>query len=105
GCVLAQLLDQPDHRSPPGHVATARASVAEHRAGPSLTHPVSAAQEADRLAVRRRLHHFFETTALSAWLSKVKSATSCLSRRFSSSRAFSFFASLTSMPPNFAFQR
>ena len=62
--------------------------------------------------VRRRqassapgLHHFFPSAAFSAWLSSCCSATSCFNRRFSSSRARSFFASLTSMPLYFDFQR
>ena len=50
-----------------------------------------------------KLHPFFRITALSISLSRLRSATSCFSRRFSSSICRSRAASLTSMPPNFDF--
>src|SRR5579872_6891764 len=51
-----------------------------------------------------KLQPFFLITVVSASLSRLRSATSCFRRRFSSSSARSFFASLTSMPPYFDFQ-
>lgn len=50
------------------------------------------------------LRSLFEMSAFSAWLSRLRSATICFSRRFSSSSCFNFFASLTVIPPHFAFQ-
>jgi hypothetical protein len=41
----------------------------------------------------RRLYQFFESTSFRARLSKVRSATTCFSSRFSSSSCFIFFAS------------
>src|ERR1019366_2994530 len=52
-----------------------------------------------------RAHHFFATTACNARLSSSSSATVCLSWWFSSSSCRSRFASLTSIPPYFPFQR
>src|SRR5947209_7836263 len=51
-----------------------------------------------------KLQPFFRMTVVSASLSRLRSATKPLSRRFSSSSAFRRLASLTSMPPNFDFQ-
>jgi hypothetical protein len=48
-------------------------------------------------------NHFFESS-FNAALSSMASANSDLSRRFSSSSAFSRWASDTLMPPNLAFQ-
>jgi hypothetical protein len=47
-------------------------------------------QASHRLAPRDGACHFFATTAFSAWMSSVCSATICFSRRFSSSRCFAF---------------
>ena len=49
------------------------------------------------------LYQFFETTSCSISLSRLRSATSFFSLAFSASSAFSFLASDTSIPPNFAF--
>src|SRR3954470_10613154 len=49
------------------------------------------------------LHPFFEITALSTSRSRLKSATRCFRRRFSSSTCRNRFASLTCMPPYFPF--
>src|SRR5688500_7302037 len=51
---------------------------------------------------RRRRHQFFASSPLSAWLSSMVSARSCLSRRFSSSSALSRLASETAIPPYLA---
>jgi hypothetical protein len=47
---------------------------------------------------------FFCSTSCNMILSKLRSATSCLSLRFSSSSWRSLRSSLTPMPPNFFFQ-
>src|SRR5215212_1129729 len=52
----------------------------------------------DRLPSRRRRHQFFASSPLSAWLSSMASASSCLRRRFSSSSALSRLASDTFTP-------
>jgi hypothetical protein len=51
-----------------------------------------------------KLQPFFLMTVVSASLSRLRSATSPFSRRFSSSSDLSRFASLTSIPPYFDFQ-
>src|SRR5262249_44343061 len=76
-CTRTELVEERRGRRPPGRVAAARTGEPQHPAGAALAHLESAAQEADCLAVRRRLHHFFETTAFRAWLSSVRSATRC----------------------------
>ena len=50
-------------------------------------------------------YHSFPRRCCSACLSRVRFATSVLSFRFSSSRAFNRFSSLTSRPPQFNFYR
>src|SRR6266568_3513459 len=57
----------------------------------------------DRRMPRPRRQKFFPTRSLSAALSSICSASSFFNLRFSSSRAFSFLASETSIPPNFPF--
>jgi hypothetical protein len=47
---------------------------------------------------------FFESSSFNAALSSMASASSDFSRRFSSSSAFSRWASDTLIPPNLAFQ-
>src|SRR5207244_5402459 len=51
-----------------------------------------------------KLQPFFRITAFSASLSRLRSATMCFRRRFSSSTCLSRCASLTSRPPYFDFQ-
>src|SRR5690606_38263103 len=95
------------HRSPlpPRFVPERRPTEADHSAGAPLGNSECSEKIAHSLAPSGGLYHFFRTTALSIWMSRAWSATSCLSRRFSSSSCFTLLASLTSMPPNFAFQR
>src|SRR3972149_6043130 len=50
------------------------------------------------------LHPFFRITDCNASLSKLRSATSLFNRAFSSRNCFTSRASLTSIPPYFAFQ-
>ena len=59
---------------------------------------------AAHLALHGRRHHFFETSSFIAARSSICSANSFFSLAFSSSSAFSRFASDTVMPPNLAFQ-
>src|ERR1700737_3277125 len=51
-----------------------------------------------------KLQPFFRITAFSASLSRLRSATMCFRRRFSSSSSFSRRPSLPSMPPYLLFQ-
>src|SRR5947208_4924238 len=51
-----------------------------------------------------KLQPFFRITAFSASRSRLRSATMCFSRRFSSSSSFNRRASLTSRPPYLLFQ-
>src|ERR1019366_10199303 len=57
------------------------------------------------LPLQLRAYHLFVTTACNARLSSNSPATACFSCRFSSSSCRSRRASLTSIPPYFAFQR
>jgi hypothetical protein len=58
----------------------------------------------DRNEKTGKLQPFFRKTAFNASRSRLRSATSCFSRRFSSSTCRSRCASLTSSPPYFNFQ-
>src|SRR2546423_2652873 len=58
----------------------------------------------DILPLTYKLQPFFRITALSASLSRLRSATMCLSRRFSSSTSLSRRAPLTSLSPYLLFQ-
>src|SRR5271155_6263056 len=69
----------------------------------ALTEPVPLDPPPHRQPPYRRLQPFFPRMSLSAALSSIESANSFFSRRFSSSSAFSRFASDTSMPPYLAF--
>src|ERR1700693_3499467 len=74
-------------------------------AGASLRNPRSQAHPSHRLPLHLRAYHFFVTTPCNARLSSSRSATACFSCRFSSSSCRSRRASLTSIPPYFAFHR
>src|SRR5208283_3058559 len=74
-------------------------------AGASLRNRGFRAHHFYRLPLHLRAYHFFVTTACNARLSSSSSATACFSCRFSSSSCRSRRASLTSIPPYFAFQR
>jgi hypothetical protein len=58
----------------------------------------------DAFAHRGGPHHFFARSSFKAALSSIASARSRFSLPFSSSNAFSRWASDTLMPPNLAFQ-
>src|SRR4029077_674634 len=74
-------------------------------AGASLRNGRFRAHHPHRLPLHLRAYHFFVTTACNARLSSSSSATACFSCRFSSSSCRNRRASLTSIPPYFAFQR
>src|SRR5690606_7288399 len=102
---LAKFLEEFHRFLPPRFVPERRPTEADHSAGAPLGNSECSEKIAHSLAPSGGLYHFFRTTALSIWMSRAWSATSCLSRRFSSSSCFNLLASLTSIPPNFAFQR
>src|SRR5579863_9067510 len=86
-------------------IAVRRTVESQHRASSALAHPVSPLQLPDQLAPTLRPHNFFCSTSCSISLSSERSATSCLSRRFSSSSCFIRRSSLTASPPYCFFQR
>src|SRR5579864_5364635 len=89
----------------PRPISIGRTSHSQQPAGVPLTHLVLHFHITHGCPKSRRHYQFFESTSFSARLSSVRSATTCLSFRFSSSSCFSFLASLLSIPPYFAFQR
>ena len=78
---------------------------ANHATGASFTRAARLGKPPHHFALSDGAYHFFATTAFSAWMSSVCSATMCFNRRFSSSSCFSRCISLSSMPPYLAFQR
>ncbi len=72
-------------------------------ARPPLAHPQRRLEMCDRFPLRGRRHHFFDGRSFRPALSSIVSASSRLSRAFSSSSARSRFASDTSRPPDLAF--
>src|SRR5579872_7069591 len=102
---LAQALPQPLVLGSPAAIATGSTPQPHQPAGASLRDRYFREHHYDRLPPHLRAYHFFATTACNACLSSVRSATRCFSRRFSSSKARRRLASLTSIPPYFAFHR
>src|SRR6185436_10180940 len=100
---LAQLLPQLAALFSLALVSMGRSPDAYEPAAPSFAHPVNLLEEPYDVASRCRLHHFRLTTSFSALISSACSATMCLSRRFSSSSSRNRRASLTFIPPYFAF--
>src|SRR5216684_1569458 len=100
---LAQALTQCRIVCAPGLIAPYRMIDPDQPACPPLTQPVLLDQPVHREAPCRRPHTFFPSRSLSAALSSIASASSFLSRRFSSSSDFNRRASDTSNPPYFAF--
>src|ERR1051326_1045081 len=88
----------------PWFVTIATAVHAQQLAGPAFAHPVSLASERHVLPHAGKLQPFFEITDFRISLSRLRSATRCFRRRFSSSSPFSLCASLISIPPYFDFQ-
>src|SRR4029077_13588240 len=79
---------------------TIAAAIHSHQlAGPALAHLELLAGERHVLPHAGKLQPFFWITAFRTSLSRLRSATKCFRRRFSSSSPFSFCASLTSIPP------
>ncbi len=82
----------------------ARAIRSDNRACPPLAHPQRCLEMRDRLSLRGGRHHFFDSRSFNPALSSIVSASSRLSRAFSSSGDLRRFASDTARPPNFAFR-
>src|SRR5271157_5738867 len=102
---FAQPLPQPPVLRAPRPVSVRPSMQSDQPAGASLRDHDFRAHHYHRLLPHLRAYHFFATTACNACLSNARSATRCFSRRFSSSRARNRRASLTCIPPYFAFQR
>src|SRR6267378_3237098 len=102
---LAEVLAQLRVLHPLAAVPTGRACQLDDAAGAPLADTEVRLEKTRSLAACGGRHHFFALIAFSIWLSRVRSATMCFSRRFSSSSPFSLRASLTSMPPYLLRQR
>ena len=77
---------------------------ADHGTRPPLAHLVALHEDRDGFAPGGGRHHFRDRRSFNAAWSSSDSANSRFNRAFSSSSAFSRFASDTSIPPNLAFQ-
>src|SRR5690606_16405818 len=84
-------------------VAHRHPATPQNSARPPLAHPILSLEMSDSLPLRGGRYHFFPRRSFKAALSSMLSASSFLRRVFSSSRAFSRLASLTSIPPYLAF--
>jgi hypothetical protein len=81
------------------------AAIEIHKlAGLALTHPKLLNGKRYIGSHTGKPQPFFRTIAFGTSLSRLRSATRCFKRRFSSSRLFSRCASLTSRPPYLLFQ-
>ncbi len=89
----------------PAGVMPARSREAEGAARTAQAQRELRHHEAHGLPIGGGLHHFFRSTALAAFKSRLRSATICFSRPCSTSGSFSRLASGTSIPPHFDFQR
>src|SRR5579859_2429310 len=74
-------------------------------AGAPLAQMSFRANDPHGLSSSLRAHHFFDSTTFRASMSSACCATIFFNRLFSSSNSRNRLASLTSMPPNLAFQR
>src|SRR5215469_16962445 len=88
----------------PGLVPATRHCHHQKPAGSTLAEGVLLLQMLDSGLHRSELHPFFRITDCSASLSRLRSATSLRNRVFSSRNCLASCASLTSIPPYFAFQ-
>ena len=70
-------------------IADRRAVQPQRRSAPPLANPVGFLELPDQLAPTTRLQSFFAITSCNIALSRLRSTTSCLSLRFSSSSCFS----------------
>ena len=107
----ASLAGQRPHALAQPGIVGATAAVADRRpvrpdqgTRPPLAHLVGVHEDRDGFAPGGGRHHFRLRRSFNAAWSSRASANRRLSLAFSSSSAFSRFASETSMPPNFAFQ-
>src|SRR5215469_5396196 len=98
-------LAQPIVIAPSVPVADARPVHGNHTARRPLAHREPASQMSHRLAASSGRHHFFPSRSFNAALSSIASANSRFSLAFSTSKARSRFASLTSSPPVLALPR
>src|SRR3546814_19886745 len=89
--------------STPGRVAHRRPVHAEDRTRPTLADAEQLPSMLDSLPLSGGPHQFFAATSFSTALSSMASASSRLSRAFSSSSTFSLRASAPSLPPYLAF--
>src|SRR5205814_5095544 len=80
-------------------IPAARPRHAHEPTGSPFTQSMRLPNHAHHLAPVRGRQNFFATTVFKAWLSSVRSATTCFTRRFSSSSCRSRRASLISKPP------
>src|SRR5262249_45996640 len=101
----SKSLPQGRRRIPVPPILPGRPGDADEPTGPALTHPKLGHDRPHRRPLRCGRQTFFRTSSLSAWLSKVRSATRRFSRPFSSSSCRRRRSSLTSRPPYRAFQR
>src|SRR6185437_6007189 len=102
---LQQALLEPRCRFRLGPVALTRSMGRDHPAGPPLTQLQLLGEQPHGCPPGIGPQNFFDSTSRSPFTSSISSATRCFSSRFSSSNCRSRFASLTSRPPYFAFQR
>src|SRR6185437_3038649 len=102
---LQQALLEPRCRFRLGPVALTRSMGRDHPAGPPLTQLQLLGEQPHGCPPGIGPQSFFDSTSRSPFTSSISSATRCFSSRFSSSSCRSRFASLTSRPPYFAFQR
>src|SRR5690606_27647965 len=84
-------------------VTMAGAGKPQSSAGPTLAHGVANLELLDHRSAPSGPYSFPETTSCNIFLSRLKSATSCLSFRFSSSSCFRRRTSATPSPANFFF--
>src|SRR5271166_5935449 len=89
--------------APPRTVAHRHPRTSHHRTRPPLAHRKLCLQMSAGFPLNGGRHHFFASRSFKAALSSIASAKSFFSFTFSSSRARSFLASATSMPPDLAF--
>src|SRR5215212_11578620 len=85
GCQLPQALVQGSLIPCLAPIAAAGAGHSRHPTGPPLTHLIADPEGLHHGSLLGRLYQFFRKASCSICLSSGRSATSCLSRRFSSS--------------------
>src|SRR5271163_4118138 len=101
-CQLHQTQTQP-FIATPALITVARYRHRQQAAGPPLAEGILLPHLPHSRLQDCELHPFFRITDCNTSLSKLSSATSFFNRAFSSRNCFTSCASLTSIPPNFAF--